>query len=289
MAQSLEVNIKTTSDVPQAMDKAKTAVSGLGAQIEGIGKKFSDVPKATEKAKTAVSGLGAQIDGIGKKFSTSFKDIFLSFLGPMAILTTVIGLIGKMIADNQRKQQEANQAAIDGTNNLMSAEDNYYANKRANEQKTVEDTEQANKQRIQTTLNFIKEDPRGGQLYQDYMNRKIGDRRTAEEGFPRRGYNISLDKEVQDKVQALIAEDIKKNPQLTTPKSPTSFRGPEGFSNVVGVGANPVIEAMTLQLEEARKQTALLESLNSKQPGGGVPVDFTKTPSTNNPSLRGGK
>ena len=37
------------------------------------------------------------------------------------------------------------------------------------------------------------------------------------------------------------------------------------------------MEAMGLQLEEAKKQTALLESLNSKQPGGGVPTDFTKT------------
>jgi len=33
-----------------------------------------------------------------------------------------------------------------------------------------------------------------------------------------------------------------------------------------------------MQLEEARKQTALLESLNNKSPGGGVPVDFTKSP-----------
>jgi len=35
---------------------------------------------------------------------------------------------------------------------------------------------------------------------------------------------------------------------------------------------------MTMQLEESRKQTALLESLNNKSPGGGVPTDFTKSP-----------
>ena len=260
MAQSLEVNIKTTSDVPQAMDKAKAAVGGFGSQVEGI----------------------------SKKFGNSFKDIFLSFLGPMAILTTVLAFIGKMIADNQRKQQEANQAAIDGTNNLMSAEDNYYAKKRANEKQSAEDAEKAKIQRIETTRNFINEDPRGGQVFQDYMNRKIGDKRTTEQGFPRRSYNTALDKEVQDVVQNILAKDIANNPAAkAAPTGPTSFKTPEGFGNIVGVGANPVMEAMTLQLEEARKQTILLESLNNKSPGGGVPVDFTKPQPLNAASRSG--
>ena len=36
-------------------------------------------------------------------------------------------------------------------------------------------------------------------------------------------------------------------------------------------------DALINDLEEARKQTILLESLNNKSPGGGVPTDFTKT------------
>jgi hypothetical protein len=47
------------------------------------------------------------------------------------------------------------------------------------------------------------------------------------------------------------------------------------------------MEAMTLQLEEAKKQTALLESLNNKSPGGGVPVDFTKPQPLNAASRSG--
>ena len=52
---------------------------------------------------------------------------------------------------------------------------------------------------------------------------------------------------------------IAKQKELDS--KPTSFKGPEGFSKVVGVGANPVMEAMTAQLEEQRKQTALLERM----------------------------
>jgi hypothetical protein len=70
------------------------------------------------------------------------------------------------------------------------------------------------------------------------------------------------------------------------PTGPTSFKSPEGFNNVVGVGANPVIEAMGLQLEEARKQTQLLEEIRNAN-GGGVPVDFTKPQPLNAASRSG--
>ena len=243
-----------------------------------------------DKAKAAVGGFGSQIEGISKKFGNSFKDIFLSFLGPMAILTTVLALIGKMIANNQKKRDDAHQAAINDTNELMSAEDRYYEKKRANEKKDKETKEQAKLTREEVTANFLgqgfstdaktfREDAR--KLVFDYYSK------AKETG---NGYGISTmsqDKAVQDQVQAIIAADMAKNPAAVAPTGPTSFKTPEGFGNVVGVGANPVMEAMTLQLEEARKQTVLLESLNNKSPGGGVPVDFTKPQPLNAASRSG--
>ena len=277
MAQSLEVNIKTTSDVPQAMDKAKAATNGFGKQVEDI----------------------------GKKFGTSFKDIFLSFLGPMAILTTVLAFIGKAIADNQKKSDDAHQAAINNTNELMSAEDKYYENKRNNEKKSKEKVEEAKTTREDVTEEFLRSDPRGQKMlapapgpvasFNKGANELIkavtlgGDVQAIADAARRK--LMSQDKAVQDQVQALIAEDIKKNPAAVpaaAPTGPTSFKTPEGFGNVVGVGANPVMEAMTMQLEESRKQTALLESLNSKSPGGGVPTDFTKSPIPSRGSMLAG-
>lgn len=251
MAQSLELNIKTTSDVPQAMDKAKAATSSFDKQISDI----------------------------GKKFGTSFKDIFLSFLGPMAILTGAIALISKLIADNQKRHEEANQAAIDGTNELMSAEDRYYANKRNNEKKDKETKEQAKTTREDVTAEFLSAGIKSGDKNISDMVYAYADKaRKAGKSY---GIStMSQDKEVQDKVQAMLAEEAKKNPleaQGGKGQTPTGFKAPEGFGNVVGVGSNPVIEAMTLQLEEARKQTAILEEI-SRGNGGGVPTDFTKQP-----------
>ena len=256
MAQSLEVNIKTTSDVPQAMDKAKAATNSFSSQVEGI----------------------------SKKFATSFKDIFLSFLGPMAILGTVLALVGKMIAENQRKSEEANRAAIDGTNALMSAEDNYYANKRNNVKMSEQQVEQSQITREQVTKDFLRYDPRGNKIFAENQPNPLS---------PRLGNTsqpLEARKDIQDQVQALIAADIKKDPAAApAPTGPTSFKTPEGFGNIVGVGANPVMEAMTMQLEESRKQTALLENI-SRGSGGGVPTDFTKSPIPSRAALlQGGK
>ena len=239
--QDLSLNIKTTSDVPQAMDRAKSATVSFSKQVEDI----------------------------QKKFSTAFKDVFLSFLGPLALLGIAMNYIGKLIDDNRKKHEEANQAAIDGTNALMSAEDKYYANKRNNEKKAKETVEQAKTTREDVTKSFLQTDPRGQAMLFEYyeQQRKLGSNKYGP-GF------ASEDKAMQDRVQKLIAEDAKKNPLPVEKKESVNFKGPEGFSNVVGVGANPVMEAMNALLEETQKQTALLEKIAS--PEGGVPKDFTK-------------
>jgi hypothetical protein len=251
MAQELTVNIKTTSDVPQAMNKAKTAVSNFDKQLKGI----------------------------GEAFSNSFKSIFLSFLGPMALVGGAIALIGKLIADNQKKQEDANQAAIDGTNKLMSAEDRYYANKLNNEKKSKETIEQAAAARAKITRDFMDNDPRGKQIYDEAWRELVF-------GHPFKKTKPGLiedDPEVQAKVQALIAEDAKKNPQAGINPDQKgdakdgTFKGPQGFGSVIGVGANPVMEAMTRQTEVLEEIKAVLEEQNLMRKGGTVPAPFTET------------
>jgi hypothetical protein len=251
MAQDLTVNIKTTSDVPEAMGKAKTAVTGFDKQLQDI----------------------------RNKFGTSFKDIFLSALGPMALVASATAFIGKIIADNQKRQEDANRAAIEGTNALMSAEDRYYANKLNNEKKDKDTVEQAAAAREKVTKDFLENDPRGKQMYdQEYRDRYFG------HPFKKtKGGIIAQDPEIQSRVQAILAEDMKKNPiaqeaAKEAEKKSGTFKGPEGFNSVIGVGANPVMEAMTKQLEEQQKQTALLEQIANGGGSGGVPVDFTKKP-----------
>lgn len=220
------------------------------------------------RAKAAVGGLEKQMDGIGKKFGSGFKDIFLSFLGPMALLGTAMAFIGKMIADNQKKQDDANKAAIDGTNALMSAEDKYWANKRNNEKKGKETVEEAKTAREEVTMQFLTNDPRRAEALKGIQLSPMG---VFWQGF-RRAAQMP---EVQDRVQAIIAEDMKKNPAAGANLKDTTFQGPQGFSNVIGVGANPVLENLTRQTDI---QQQILDGLKAMSPssGGINQTDFTK-------------
>jgi hypothetical protein len=248
MSQDLTVNIKTTSDVPKAMDKAKTAVSNFDKQLKGI----------------------------GEAFSNSFKSIFLSFLGPMALLTGVMALIGKLIADNQKKREDANQAAINDTNKLMSAEDKYWARKRERQKQSQESTEEAKTQRITTTEEFLSKDPRGKQLWKD-----IQAGRHSIKPFTA-SHRAIKDPELQKEVQRMLSEDIQNDPESGAAlerknAKDGTFKGPEGFGSVIGVGANPVMEAMTRQTEVLEEIKAVLEEQNLMRKGGTVPAPFTET------------
>jgi hypothetical protein len=250
MAQDLTVNIRTTSDVPQAMDKSKSAVVSFSKQVEDV----------------------------QKKFSTTFKDVFLSFLGPMALVTGAISIISKMIAESQRKQEEATRAAIDGTNELMSAEDRYWARKKERENQTKENIEQAKVQRIAVTEEFLSsEDPRASEILKRETER-LG--ALAElQGGAITPYGLARDPKVQEEVQKIIAEEAaKEQPQKPAGVKDGQFKGPEGFGNVIGVGANPVMEAMTRQTEVLEEIKAVLEA--SRPSGGGVPVPFTEGPAS---------
>jgi hypothetical protein len=188
----------------------------------------------------------------------------------MALLGTAMAFIGKIIAENQKRQEEANRAAIDGTNELMSAEDKYYANKRNNEKKDKQTVEEAKAQRVTTTREFLQNDPRGRQIFDQALVAKTF-------GHPFKKYTpggIANDPEIQAKVQALIAEDMKKNPAAAVMKD-TSFSGPQGFSNVIGVGANPVLENLTRQTDI---QQQILDSIKAMSPSSGSinQQDFTK-------------
>ena len=223
------------------------------------------------RAKAAVGGLEKQMDGIGKRFGSGFKDIFLSFLGPMALLGTAMAFIGKMIADNQKKQEDANKAAIDGTNALMSAEDKYWANKRNNEKKGKEDTEEAKTAREGVTEQFLETKAGEKIVVREMMARSSS---TGETSTSLR--DLARDPKVQAEVQALIAEDMKANPAAAAAVlKDTTFSGPAGFSNVIGVGANPVLQYMTRQTDIQQEILEILKQ-NRANEGEGVPAPWTE-------------
>lgn len=230
----------------------------------------SDIPDAMDKAKKATVSFEKQVQDIQKKFSTAFKDIFLGFTAPMVIIQNVIGAISDAIAKAKQDAKEGLDLLAKGETLYASDEEKKAANFFRAKKQREDEQESVLKGKAELARQFMNT-KEGSNLAGQYANRKGI---TEPEGQALYFKMLAHDKQFQDEaLKAFLASPEGKayQPIFDNQKD---FKGPEGFSNVVGVGSNPVIEAMNAQLEEAQKQTALLEKIAS--PDGGVPKDFTK-------------
>jgi hypothetical protein len=233
-----------------------------------------------DKARQATTEFGRQAEGINKRFKDSIKDILLSTAGPMAALALVTNRINEYFEKIKQAHDDANQSAIDGINERMAKEDVYYSRKIARLKEDKKEAESAKLQPQTTAFEFLMNDPRAKDAF-GFQPSKLP-------AFALPGVTLgelmaegmSKKAKVQEQVRQIIAEDLAKNGMIpksgedVKDKTATNFKGPEGFSHVVGVGANPVLEAMSSQLEEAQKHTALLQQIASK--GTDTQTDFTK-------------
>ena len=245
MSQDLSVNIKTTSDVPQAMDRAKSATVSFGKQVEDI----------------------------QKKFSTAFKDIFLGFTAPMILLQGAMSMISEAIAKAKQDAKEGLDLLAKGETIYASSEEKKMANffkakrEREDEMQSVE----AGKKEL--ARRFMTETPEGKEMQSRFISGAVASQRP----IPSLEQMIAMPGVKEEALRRFLdsPEGKEYKPIFEDKKAAANFKGPEGFSNVIGVGPNPVMEAMNAQLEETQKQTSLLQSLVDRNPF--MSPDFTKT------------
>mgnify|MGYP007073083770 CR=1 FL=1 len=244
MAQDLTVNIKTTSDVPQAMDRAKGATVSFGKQVEDI----------------------------QKKFSTAFKDIFLGFTAPMILLQSAISYISASMEQARRDAKEGLDLIAQGETKFATSQEAKTAAffKR---RKELEEEKRLVEQGRASLTEQILTDPELGKGF--VPPQRIMQRLQSGESIK----GVSKDPELGRMAMDFL-QQTEKGRKILAEATPieaskqANFKGPEGFSNVDGVGANPVMEAMAEQTELARQQLAELQKLNAK--GNDTQIDFTK-------------
>jgi hypothetical protein len=248
MAQDLTVNIKTTSDVPQAMDKAKSATGSFSKQV----------------------------DDIGMKFKNSFKDIFLGFTAPMVILQSLIGMISGAIENAKRQAQEGFDLIAKGDTIYATSEEKRFA-AYLKARKAMEDEQEAVKKgKVEITQKFA-ETPEGGKLGIELAQKY----NVAPEGMNAFFKNLANIPEYQKRAMEwfLKSDEAQRfNKAENEKKKDSQFKGAEGFGSVIGVGANPVVEAMTKQTEVLEEIKTILQE--SRPSGGGVPEPFTERPNS---------
>jgi hypothetical protein len=254
MAQSLELNIKTTSDVPQAMEKAKAATVSFGKQVEDI----------------------------QKKFSTAFKDIFLGFTAPMVLIQSAISFISGAIAKAKQDAQDGLDLVAKGETVYATTEEKkmaaFFKAKKARE----EEQRLVKEGILESAREFAKtEDGKAFMKSQEMRAREAGNSllgdlismgqyKRAAEKDPQFMSNLMDTWKRSPEGQKALAETATADTGLKA----GTFKGPEGFGSVIGVGANPVMEAMTKQVEVLEEIKLILQE--SMPTGGGVPPSFTE-------------
>jgi hypothetical protein len=247
MAQDLTVNIKTTSDVPQAMDKAKAATVSFSKQV----------------------------DDIGRKFSMAFKDIAFAFVAPLVLLNSAINFISAAIEKRKQDIKEAYDFAVKAESKYLDSETVVLAKTRSAKEQDEKDRQMAKTAKETEFTKFLE---------QPGMRDKVADEIGGFRGF-RLKYGLDANSaedmakaaDVQGVISKMIAPLVdasKKSQEQNKQPNSSTFKSPEGVNAVVGMGNNAALDAMNAQLEENRKQTALLQQI--AQGGGNVPVDFTK-------------
>ena len=235
MAQSLELNIKTTSDVPKAMDKAKAATVSFGKQVEDI----------------------------QKKFSTAFKDAVFSFAAPLVIINKIMGEIEASIQKSREIARKGFEEIAAGENKLADARETRMARfiKAQQDEEDFQNRTQAG--RAESAGRFVDKNQMDFLLNKpvSFFAALMGELGIGK-GF---GYNFvqqaALERFEANNPRDSAAETAAAAAEAAKKAKPADFKGPEGFGNVIGVGANPVLEAQAAQLEETRKTNALLEKI----------------------------
>lgn len=230
----------------------------------------SNVTQETDKAKSAIVSMEKQVQDVQKKFSTAFKDIFLSFTAPLVLFNAALNMITSAIEKSKQDAREAVDFASKGESKYVSKGEAALAQSVLSAEQDQKEKEMAEKARSESVRRYMKLDE-GVLGFGGNADKIIGEMfksgNWARAAGAYLGVNdLANDPEAQKAAQRLAEQENKG-------KNMREFSAPQGFSNVVGVGANPALEAMTQQLDVQRDMLDQLKLLNE---GKDKQTDFTK-------------
>lgn len=219
----------------------------------------SNIDEVVKKAQSSMSTMEKSIEGINNKFRNFGKDLFLSTLGPMVIFNTILSEISASIEKAKRISEEGFKTLSSGDDQLATSRETRMARFMAMQDDADKKRTESDAGKKASTEKFFENRGFWRSAYEAplstfaIMGGELGIGAGA-------GADWIQKKALTDFEKTLTPEQLKSlQDQADMKNAPTSFKSPEGFSNVVGVGANPVMEAMSAQLEQQKRQTELLE------------------------------
>ena len=240
----------------------------------------TNADQVTDKVKKSVSTLEKNIKGIEDRFKNFGKDLFLSLAAPMVVLNKVINDVEASMARSRENARKGLEDIASGENKMATEREVRMARfiKAQTEKREYEEQTEAGRAEAagrfadENQMDFLINKPVSffaALMGEMGIGKGFGYKFVQEAAMERFEAKNPIDPNDPNS-PAKLAESARKQKEATeaqtaaqkeVDKMPTTFKGPENFSNVVGVGANPVLEAMASQLEEAKKTNDLLSQL----------------------------
>jgi hypothetical protein len=244
------------------------------AELSAKIKVDSDVPQAMDRAKGATVSFGKQVEDIQKKFSTAFKDIFLGFTAPMILIQSAISYISAQMEQARRDAKEGLDLIAQGETKFATSQEARTAAFFKRRKELEEERRLVEAGRASLTEQILNDPELAKGLV---LPQRIVQRLQAGESVK----GVAKDAELGRMAMEYLSQ-TEKGRKIISEGTPiesakqTNFKGPEGFSNVIGVGANPVMEAMAEQIEVQKEMRDHLKALVDRNPFQSQ--DFTKQP-----------
>jgi len=261
----------------------------------------SDIPQAMEKAKSAVVSLEKQTEAIQRKFSTAFKDVALAYVAPLVIFQSIVGAIGASIEKAKQDAKDAIDFAAKGESKYLgsgtvaSAREVKSRQQDALDRKNAELARQALAEEQKNQGGFAGFGGEGDKALIQYVKEgkgvmnKVGRYANAIGMFW--GINsISKNEAMQDVLERRSIDRTPYQPDINANKLKAAQESKElaelkqfanrskpgeiqGYGNVIGVGSNIAMEMAQMQIDELKRHTELLQMIATKE---AATSDFSK-------------
>lgn len=241
----------------------------------------TNVPEAADKSKKAMSSMEQAVTGINKKMATFGKDLLLSYIAPMVLLNKAIDYVSNKIEENRRLAKEALEFAAKGESKQLDKGTTYAARGIVDRATEIEEKAKAVKAREIVTEDFLRN---ASDKDMDRFYKRLG-------GGSRILLNIPSpmdqagNKDIQDAVLAIQnANMLREEEQMNKGKAPGGIDALAVQNAVFGMGTNPIISSMQEQLDVQRQQAETLRRIEERLPQ--PEQDYTKdNSSTYKPSI----
>ena len=248
-------------------------------------KATSDVDKATQKAKNEVGSFAHAIDAFGRKFKNFGKDLLLSVAGPMVLLNKVLDYAQQRYEESKRMATEGLALLAEGKSKLGTTQESVAAEFFRRKQAMEEEQRLITAGREKLAMEFLKSEE--GQRFRDEMVRTgqapilATDSYLAQTipGFSQKAIEAFMKTTQGQQFQKILEAEKKAKEREEKEKAVSAAKSQQLTGNVIGVGATANFTILQSQLEVQKESRDLLRAIASPGRSVNPTVKASATPS----------